>query len=174
MPRSSPDRMFVSFWLRFDGAIPDVYAVNLKYYIAIALAVKLTILLVHDMYDVSWRFFGLKDLLKLFSAVTLSSLPCSAGGPFLQGFRLLSDPAPFRRLGRLPAHAGLDRRPADLQEDRRRIPRQIEKDVARAGQGPDRRGRRRRKLHRPGHAGQQEIQVLSGRLYRRQSCPSRG
>ena len=66
--------MFVSFWLRFDGVIPDVYAVNLKYYILIALAVKLTILLVHDMYDVSWRFFGLKDLLKLFSAVSLSSL----------------------------------------------------------------------------------------------------
>ena len=66
--------MFVSFWLRFDGVIPDVYAVNLKYYILVALAVKLMILLVHDMYDVSWRFFGLKDLLKLFSAVTMSSL----------------------------------------------------------------------------------------------------
>ena len=66
--------LFVSFWLRFDGVIPANYAINLKYYIAIALAVKLTILLVHDMYDVSWRFFGLKDLLKLFSAITLSSL----------------------------------------------------------------------------------------------------
>ena len=66
--------MFLSFWIRFDGAIPDSYSANLKNYIAIALAVKLTILLVHDMYDVSWRFFGLKDLLKLFSAVTLSSL----------------------------------------------------------------------------------------------------
>lgn len=64
---------YVSFWLRFDGAIPAVYASNLGYYIAIALAVKLTSLLVHDMYDVSWRFFGLKDLLKLFSAVTVSS-----------------------------------------------------------------------------------------------------
>lgn len=66
--------LFLSFWLRFDGVIPEVYAVNLKYYVAIALAVKLAILLVHDMYDVSWRFFGLKDALKLFSAITLSSL----------------------------------------------------------------------------------------------------
>ena len=66
--------MFVSIWIRFDGAIPEAYAANLKYYIATALSVKLTLLLVHDMYDVSWRFFGLKDSLKLFSAVTLSSI----------------------------------------------------------------------------------------------------
>ena len=66
--------LYVAFWLRFDGVIPDAYAVNLKYYIAIALSVKLTSLLIHDMYDVSWRFFGLKDLLKLLSAGTLSSL----------------------------------------------------------------------------------------------------
>jgi FlaA1/EpsC-like NDP-sugar epimerase len=77
--------LYVSFWLRFDGAIPAVYAVNLKYYIAIALAIKLTILLVHDMYDVSWRFFGLKDLLKLFSGVTLSSLVLFLAAHFYKG-----------------------------------------------------------------------------------------
>jgi len=66
--------VFVSFWLRFDGAIPAAYLNNLKYYIALALAVMLTMLLVHGMYDISWRFFGLKDLLKLFSAITLSSV----------------------------------------------------------------------------------------------------
>ena len=66
--------MYLSFWLRFDGAIPPTYMSNLKYYIELALAIKLTMLFLHGMYDISWRFFGLKDLLKLFSAVTLSSL----------------------------------------------------------------------------------------------------
>jgi FlaA1/EpsC-like NDP-sugar epimerase len=66
--------VFVSFWLRFDGAIPAAYLINLKYYIALALAVMLTMLLVHGMYDISWRFFGLKDLLRLFSAITISSI----------------------------------------------------------------------------------------------------
>ena len=79
--------MFASFWVRFDGVIPEVYAANLKYYIAIALAVKLIILLVHDMYDVSWRFFGLKDLLKLFSAVTLSSIVLGLALLIVQGDR---------------------------------------------------------------------------------------
>ena len=85
--------LFASFWLRFDGVIPAVYTVNLKYFIAIALAVKLTILLVHDMYDVSWRFFGLKDLLKLFSAVTLSSLVLFLAAHFYKGL-LSSRPCP--------------------------------------------------------------------------------
>jgi FlaA1/EpsC-like NDP-sugar epimerase len=77
--------MFASFWIRFDGVIPEVYAANLKYYIAISLAIKLMILLVHDMYDVSWRFFGLKDLLKLLSAVTLSSILLGVGSWWLRG-----------------------------------------------------------------------------------------
>jgi FlaA1/EpsC-like NDP-sugar epimerase len=71
--------VYLAFWLRFDGAIPENYSVNLKFYIAIALAVKLSSLLVHDMYDVSWRFFGLKDLIKLFSAITLSSIVLGLG-----------------------------------------------------------------------------------------------
>jgi len=66
--------MYVSFWLRFDGAIPPPYMSNLRYYIELALGIKLAMLFLHGLYDISWRFFGLKDMLKLFSAVTLSSL----------------------------------------------------------------------------------------------------
>lgn len=66
--------MYLSFWLRFDGAIPPSYMSNLRYYIELALTIKLAMLFLHGLYDISWRFFGLKDLLKLFSAVTLSSL----------------------------------------------------------------------------------------------------
>jgi len=66
--------MYLSFWLRFDGAVPPAYMSNLRYYIEVALAIKLGMLFLHGLYDISWRFFGLKDMLKLFSAVTLSSL----------------------------------------------------------------------------------------------------
>ena len=54
---------------------------NMRFYIEIALTVKLAMLFLHGMYDISWRFFGLKDLLKLFSAVTLSSFIIGLGGP---------------------------------------------------------------------------------------------
>jgi FlaA1/EpsC-like NDP-sugar epimerase len=66
--------VYFSFWLRFDGSIPAPYLQNLKFYIGFALAVMLTMLLVHGMYSISWRFFGLKDLIKLLSAITISSL----------------------------------------------------------------------------------------------------
>ena len=77
--------MYLSFWLRFEGAIPGGYRANLKYYVAIALAIKLTILLIHDMYDVSWRFFGLKDTLKLLSAVSLSAVVLGATNAVFKG-----------------------------------------------------------------------------------------
>jgi FlaA1/EpsC-like NDP-sugar epimerase len=66
--------MYVSFWLRFDGAIPVNYLSVTVYYVELALVVKLALLFLHGMYEISWRFFGLKDLLRLFSAATLSSL----------------------------------------------------------------------------------------------------
>jgi len=66
--------IYIAFWLRFDGAIPSPFVDNLKYYVALALGIKLILLLIHGLYDISWRFFGLKDLLKLFSAITLASV----------------------------------------------------------------------------------------------------
>jgi len=80
--------VFISFWLRFDGAIPAAYFDNLKYYIALALAIKLTVLIAHGIYDVSWRFFGLKDLIKLFSAISLSSLVMGLASYFFMPYLL--------------------------------------------------------------------------------------
>ena len=160
--------VYLAFWLRFDGVIPENYAVNLKFYIAIALAVKLTSLFLHDMYDVSWRFFGLKDLLKLFSAVTLSSLVLGLG-------TLLIKASPY--FPTLPRSVVL----VDylltlgsigvLRISKRAVIEYLGKaweDEAGPLQGADRRRRRRRQRDRPGHADQQEIQVLSRRLRRRQ------
>ena len=78
--------IYISFWLRFDGAIPSIFISNLKYYVVLALGIKLVMLSVHGMYDVSWRFFGLKDLLKLFSAITLSSVVLEIAFLFLKPY----------------------------------------------------------------------------------------
>jgi FlaA1/EpsC-like NDP-sugar epimerase len=79
--------MFVSFWLRFDGTIPGVYSINLIFFISIALVIKLTVLLGCGLYDVSWRFFGLKDLLKLVGAITLSSVVIGLAALLYKGTR---------------------------------------------------------------------------------------
>jgi FlaA1/EpsC-like NDP-sugar epimerase len=66
--------MYASFWIRFDGKIPYEFSRYLREYIILALAVKLGFLMYYGMYGISWRFFSLGDLLKLFRAVTLSSV----------------------------------------------------------------------------------------------------
>lgn len=66
--------MYVSFWIRFDWTIPAKFTGNLKYYIAMALIIKLSLLIYYNLYSISWRFFSLGDLIKLFKAVSISSV----------------------------------------------------------------------------------------------------
>ena len=66
--------MYMAFWVRFDGKIPVEFLRFLSQYILLAQVVKLISLMYHGMYGIFWRFFSLSDLLKLFRAVTLSSL----------------------------------------------------------------------------------------------------
>ena len=66
--------MYASFWFRFDGNIPEKYIVNLKYYILLAVAIKLGFLIFFRLYNISWRFFSLRDLIKLSSSIIFSSL----------------------------------------------------------------------------------------------------
>jgi len=66
--------MYVSFWLRFNGVIPDHYLNSLPYFILLALFLKLTFLVVLNLYDISWRFVSLEELIKVFKALSLGSL----------------------------------------------------------------------------------------------------
>jgi len=66
--------MYASFWIRFDGNIPEEFTVNLKYYIPLALATKLGFLIYFGQYNIFWRFFSLRNLIKLSNAIMLSSL----------------------------------------------------------------------------------------------------
>ena len=66
--------MYAAFWIRFDGRVPYESSRYLGEYIILALAVKLVFFMYYGMYGISWRFFSLGDLLKLFRAGTLSSV----------------------------------------------------------------------------------------------------
>jgi FlaA1/EpsC-like NDP-sugar epimerase len=70
--------LYMSFWLRFDGAIPSEFIRKFPDYFGLALIIKVTFLAVFGMYKISWRFFGLSDLQKLFAAVSLASLALAA------------------------------------------------------------------------------------------------
>jgi UDP-N-acetyl-D-glucosamine 4,6-dehydratase len=51
--------LYMSFWLRFDGAIPSEFIRKFPDYFGLALIIKVTFLAVFGMYKISWRFFGL-------------------------------------------------------------------------------------------------------------------
>ena len=66
--------MYLSFWMRFNGKIPDNYMKYLPYFISLALAIKLLFLSLYNLYDISWRFVDLDELIKTFKALLFGSL----------------------------------------------------------------------------------------------------
>ncbi len=64
--------LYAAFWLRFDGKIPIEYLRNFRYYIPLLLVINICLLFIFGLYKISWRFFGLKELLNLFGALSLS------------------------------------------------------------------------------------------------------
>ena len=65
--------LYVSFWLRFDGQIPEQYIKHYPYYLVTVLIIRLIFLYIFGMYNFSWRFFNVLDLARLTIAVTLST-----------------------------------------------------------------------------------------------------
>ena len=66
--------MLTAFWLRFNGLMPLEYKKALFYYVLLALFIKFIFLISFNLYDISWRFLGLKEIIKLFVALSLGSL----------------------------------------------------------------------------------------------------
>jgi len=76
--------MYFAFWCRFNGQIPANYIEAFPYYIFLALAFKMTFLVLYNLYDISWRYVSLDVLIKVFKAVSVGSL-CM--GVFIYLFR---------------------------------------------------------------------------------------
>ena len=66
--------MFASFWLRFDGRIPHIFLQYMGVYFAFALVLNISLLSLHGLYNITWRFFSLKELVKLLQAVAIASI----------------------------------------------------------------------------------------------------
>jgi len=66
--------MYASFWVRFNGVIPDRYKESLPYFILLALFLKSTFLVIFSLFDISWRFVSLDELMRIFKALSLGSL----------------------------------------------------------------------------------------------------
>lgn len=66
--------IYISFWSRFNGDIPPNYKSTIPYYIGLALIIKLFYLIIFNVYDISWRYVGLDELIKVVKAMILGSL----------------------------------------------------------------------------------------------------
>jgi len=60
--------LFLAFWLRFEGRIPLEYFPGIYHYLLAALILKLSILALFGIYNLSWGMFGLRDAVRLFLA----------------------------------------------------------------------------------------------------------
>lgn len=65
--------LYGSFWLRFDGQIPEQYIIKYPSYLVIVVIVRIALLYLLGMYNFSWRFFSVLDLARLSIAIILSS-----------------------------------------------------------------------------------------------------
>lgn len=88
--------MYASFWLRFNGIIPDYYMKALPYFILLAIILKLSFLVLFNLYDISWRFVSLRELIKVIKALSLGSLVFIMVFFFLRTTAMFED-SPFPR-----------------------------------------------------------------------------
>ena len=55
--------LYLAYWLRFDGAIPERYLSTMLLSMPLALALKIPILAAFKMYRFSWRHVGIREML---------------------------------------------------------------------------------------------------------------
>lgn len=65
--------LVVAFLLRFDGTLPAEYDTRLPYYLLLYAALALLFLRYERMYSFTWSFVGLKELTRLWRALTYAS-----------------------------------------------------------------------------------------------------
>ena len=90
--------IYASFWLRYNGVLPANSTRPLLYYILLALIIKLSFLILFNLYNISWRFVGMGELIKLFKALSISSLFLGVTLFFLRVYPPFIEPGlPFPR-----------------------------------------------------------------------------
>ena len=59
--------------MRYNGVLPPESTQPLLYYILLALIIKLSFLILFNLYDFSWQFVSMEELVKLFKALSISA-----------------------------------------------------------------------------------------------------
>lgn len=65
---------YLAFYIRFEGAIPELYRELIPYSIILLLLVRLPLFHLFGLYKGLWRYSGMTDLQKLITATSLGSL----------------------------------------------------------------------------------------------------
>jgi len=66
--------IYASLWLRYNGVLPPESTQPILYYILLALIIKLSFLIIFNLYDFSWQFVSMEELVKLFKALSIGTL----------------------------------------------------------------------------------------------------
>jgi FlaA1/EpsC-like NDP-sugar epimerase len=66
--------LYASFWVRFDGVIPNRYALSFYKALPLAVAIKLVTFEYYRLHRGLWRYAGVDDLTRIIKACSVSSL----------------------------------------------------------------------------------------------------
>ncbi len=69
---------YLSFYIRFEGAIPDIHLKQFAIYLPVFLGLKITAFYVFQIHRFTWSYVGLYELLKIFKVLTVCSLVLSS------------------------------------------------------------------------------------------------
>jgi len=65
--------LYLAYFLRFDGLIPEAYLRLALFSIPLSVGVKIPILIAFRLYRFSWRYVGVQEMVRVFFACTIGS-----------------------------------------------------------------------------------------------------
>lgn len=69
---------YLSFYIRFEGTIPDIHLKQFSIYLPVFVGLKITAFYLFQIHRFTWSYVGLYELLKIFKILTLCSLILSS------------------------------------------------------------------------------------------------
>ena len=66
--------LYLSFYLRFEGLIPKDYLGQFYVYLSLFVGIKILVFYFFEIYQFSWSYVGLYELIKIFKTQTMGSL----------------------------------------------------------------------------------------------------
>jgi FlaA1/EpsC-like NDP-sugar epimerase len=69
---------YLSFYIRFEGAIPDIHLRQFSIYLPVFVGLKITAFYLFQIHRFTWSYVGLYELLKIFKVLTVCSLVLSS------------------------------------------------------------------------------------------------